>query len=271
MSNSKNSNIKERLDFLLNDSATLSGKIIDLTLLLINFLACFIYIYRSYLGNAIPTWLKTTEVTIMTLFAVEYAIRLWTAPVKRRYIFSFYGLIDLLSILPFLVFFSRNLSFFSALKILRVMRFLRFLENETFFFGKISPLQLQIWRTIFTVVTILYVFAGFILYVESAAAHPRITTFGESFYYCVVTLSTVGYGDFTPVTAAGRTLTVLMIAGGAILLPWQAGKLVRMLIRHDLHKNNITCPRCGLTGHDADAVHCKACGALIYQKYEELQ
>jgi voltage-gated potassium channel len=264
----KNRKIKEKLAFLLNDSATLSGKIIDLSLLFINFCACGLYVYRSYLGDVVPWWIKVSEILIMSLFTVEYGVRIWIAKSRTRYIFSFYGIIDLLSIIPFVVFFIKNLSFFSALKILRVLRFLRFLETETFFFGKISRFQLQVWRTIFSIVIILFVFSGFILAAEAFAAQPEINTFDEAFYYCAITLSTVGYGDFTPVTTLGRALTILMIAGGAILVPWQAGKLVHMLIRGDLNKSSATCPKCGLIGHDADAVHCKACGAVIFQKYE---
>ena len=260
--------IKERLAFLLNDSVTMSGKIIDLILLFINFLACGLYVYRSSLGDTLPWWIRPAEMWIMTLFTVEYTVRIWIAKSRVKYIFSFYGIIDLLSIIPFVVFFIKGLSFFSALKILRVLRFLRFLENETFFFGQISRFQLQVWRTIFSIVTILFVFSGFILAAEAHAVDPLITTFGEAFYYCSITLSTVGYGDFTPVTVAGRVLTIMMIAGGAILVPWQAGKLVHMLIRGDLNKSSVTCPQCGLIGHDTDAVHCKACGAIIYQQFE---
>ena len=264
----KLSKIKDRLIFLLNDSKTFSGKIIDLILLFINFLACGLYVYRSSFGDELPWWIRPAEMWIMTLFTVEYGVRIWIAKSRLKYIFSFYGIIDLLSIMPFVVFFVKGLSFFSALKILRVLRFLRFLENETFFFGQISRFQLQVWRTVFSIVTILFVFSGFILAAEATASAPRITTFGEAFYYCSITLSTVGYGDFTPVTAAGRVLTIMMIAGGAILVPWQAGKLVHMLIRGDLNKTSATCPKCGLIGHDADAVHCKACGAIIYQQFE---
>ena len=121
------STLKQRLDIIINDSATRLGKFIDLSLLLINFFACALYVYRSYLGTEIPSWLRYSEITVIAIFAIEYAVRVWIAPRRSQYIFSFYGLIDLLSILPFVVFFSRGLSFFSALKILRILRFLRFL------------------------------------------------------------------------------------------------------------------------------------------------
>lgn len=260
--------LKDKISFLLTDTKTTSGKVVDLILLLVNLLACIVFVYRSYLGDKNPYWVMAAEVVIFAIFLSEYVVRIWVAKRKRDYIFSVYGIIDFVSIVPFIVFFIKDLAFLGALKILRILRFIRFLETETFFFGKISRFKLQIWRTVFTIFTILFVFSGLILYAESFHANPRISTFGESFYYCVITLSTVGYGDFTPVTGAGRFLTVIMIMGGAIMIPWQAGKLVQMLIRGDYNKKQITCPKCGLKGHDIDAVHCKACGTVIYQEYE---
>ena len=262
------SRVKDKINFLLTDSKTVSGKVIDLILLAVNLTACALYVCRSYYQNAVPEWVILAEFVVFAIFLLEYIIRIWVAKHKRDYIFSIYGIIDLVSIIPFVVFFIKDLRALGALKILRILRFIRFLETETFFFGKISRFQLQVWRTIFTVFTILFVFSGLILSAESLAPKPEINTFGAAFYYCVITLSTVGYGDFTPVTGIGRSLTVLMIFVGAIMVPWQAGKLVQMLIRGEYGKNQVICPKCGLKGHDFDAVHCKACGTVIYQEYD---
>lgn len=270
MSSAGKKTLKERVTLFLKDSKTVPGKITELLLLGINLFACFLFVYRSYVTGDVSLWVNIGELTSLAIFAIEYMLRIWITDKKKKYILSFYGIIDLISILPLFLYFIKAFSFtfISALKILRVLRFIRFLESETFFFGKISPFQLQVARTLFTIFTLLFVFSGLIMISESNVDHARIKTFGEAFYYCVITLSTVGYGDYTPITAAGRTLTVILILGGAILVPWQAGKLVRMLIVGDESKNPVTCPDCGLKGHDFDAVHCKACGALIYQEYE---
>lgn len=262
--------VKDKVSIFLNDTKTLPGKITELALLAINLVSCAIFVLRSYVIKDTPVWLFTAEFITLVIFTLEYILRIWITRKKRSYIFSFYGIIDFVSILPLFLYFTKAFSFtfVSALKIFRVLRFIRFLESESFFFGKISPFQLQVARTVFTIFTILFVFSGFILIAETDVIDSKIKTFGESFYYCVITLSTVGYGDYTPITATGRTLTVIMILGGAILVPWQAGKLVRMLILGDTNKNPTTCPKCGLKGHDFDAVHCKACGSIIYQEYE---
>ncbi len=260
-----NLRIKERVAFCLQDSKSVAGKVVDLILLVFNLIACALFVVNSRYGDELPPALQLFDVIVVTVFSVEYMLRVWVAEKKLKYIFSFYGLVDLVSILPSFITLS-ELRFLSGLKVLRVLRFIRFLETETFFFGKLSELQLQVARTVFTVFTILFVSSGFILYFESTHDAPQIRTFSDAFYFCVVTLSTVGFGDMTPITAGGRWGTVVMILGGAVLVPFQAGKLVRILLA-DRSKNDVVCVECGLIGHDKDASHCKSCGAIVYQEY----
>ncbi|MDS0259118.1 potassium channel family protein [Haloarcula sp. S1CR25-12] len=101
------------------------------------------------------------------------------------------------------------------------------------------------------------------------AANPGVANFGDAFYYVVVTVSTVGFGDIIPVTAAGRWVTVAAILTGIIVIPWQAGKIVKEWRSRE--KVAVTCPNCGLSHHDADASHCKACGHVIYQEFDSRQ
>jgi voltage-gated potassium channel len=112
---------------------------------------------------------------------------------------------------------------------------------------------------------VLFVSAG-LFYTAEARANPNVEHFGDAFYYVVVTLSTVGFGDIVPVTRLGRWVTVTSILAAIIVIPWQASKIVRAWTSDD--KVPTTCPDCGLTGHDPDASHCKACGHIIYQEYE---
>jgi voltage-gated potassium channel len=239
---------------------------VDLALLAVNIFACALYVAGTYTETQhLP--LVAADAVVAMIFFTEYTLRIYSADKKLKYIFSFYGLIDLLSILPSIAT-AEGLVFLRVLKVLRILRFLRFLENETFFFGKISKFRLQVCRAVFSVFTILFVFAGLIYYSESPASNSTIRTFGESFYFTVTTLSTVGFGDFTPITRMGMFFTTLMIMVGAIIIPWQVGKLIRMLVLADTGKKTVTCPQCGLTGHDPDASHCKACGHVIFQKYD---
>jgi voltage-gated potassium channel len=260
--------IKSRTALYLNDSQTRTGKIVEIILLGFNLAACFLYVASTY-ENRMPGWLIFLDVIVAVEFIIEYLLRIWTAEKKCRYLFSFYGIIDLVTILPSLVLLPELgfLRILKVLKVLRILRFLRFFENRSFFFGTITPIQLQACRTIFTIFILLFSSSGFILFAESFNVSPQIQTFGEAFYFCVITLSTVGFGDFIPVTPWGRAVTTIMIMFGAILIPWQAGKLIRMLSRES-GKIPSVCQQCGLKGHDPDASHCRACGAVIFQEYE---
>jgi len=261
---------KEKISYYLNSNEATAGKIVDLSLIVVNILACGLIVIESYHREQNwPLWVKIAEYTVIIIFLLEYVLRIISAEKKLKYIFSFYGLIDLFSILPSIVTIE-GFNFLRALKVLRILRFLRLLEDNTFFFGNISRCKLQAVKTVFTVFTILFVSSGFIYFAESTSNNPdvMIHTFGDAFYYVVTTLSTVGFGDYVAITGLGKAFTVIMILSGAILIPWQAGKLVRMLIIDDASKNDITCSKCGLVGHDHDASHCKACGNVIFQKYD---
>jgi len=82
----------------------------------------------------------------------------------------------------------------------------------------------------------------------------------------VIALTTVGFGDIVPATRLGRWVTVGGVLAAIVLVPWQAGKIVPAWTRG--RRVDVTCPACGLTGHDADASHCKACGHISYREYE---
>lgn len=262
---------QEKIAYYLDSNESAAGKLVDLCLILINILACGLIVIESMYSTfaSWSIWLKIAEFTVVGLFLIEYVLRIITAKNKLKYIFSIYGLIDLFSILPSIITIE-GLNFLRALKVLRILRFVRMLEDNTFFFGNISRFQLQAVKTIFTVFTILFVSSGFIYVAESTSNNTAVMihNFPEAFYFVVTTLSTVGFGDYVPVTVLGKTFTVIMILSGAILIPWQAGKMVRMLILNEASKKDVTCPKCGLVGHDLDASHCKACGNVIFQKYE---
>jgi len=262
---------QEKITYYLDSNESVAGRIVDLCLVLGNFLACGLIVIQSLYGSVghWPGWVKLAELTIILLFSAEYVLRIISAKSKLRYIFSIYGLIDLLSILPSIITIE-GFNFLRALKVLRILRFVRLLETTDFFFGHISRFQLQAVKTIFTVFTILFVSSGFIYFAESASNSPgvMIHNFPEASYFVITTLSTVGFGDYVATTTLGKFFTAVMILSGAILIPWQAGKLIRMLILDETSKNEVTCPQCGLVGHDLDASHCKACGNVIYQKYD---
>jgi voltage-gated potassium channel len=94
--------------------------------------------------------------------------------------------------------------------------------------------------------------------VEHPVNPDQFSTFLDAIYFSVATMTTVGFGDITPISEVGRLLTVLMILTGIALIPWQLGDLIKQLVKTS-KQIEIRCD-CGLAAHDADARYCKACG-----------
>jgi voltage-gated potassium channel len=259
--------------FYLLDHRTALGKAIDVALLGLNLVFVGIFVAETY---PLEAWLGDVlwelEVAIAAVFLVEYVLRLYGAKDRIAEALNGYTVVDLLAILPTLVVlvFSTpavavNVGFLRALRVIRVLRFYRFTRDAEFFFGTVTDNTLRALKLLLTVLVVFFVSAG-LFYTVEHAVNPDVDTFGDAFYYTVVTLSTVGFGDILPVTQAGRAVTVASILAGFIVLPWQASKIVREWAGRD--KVEVTCPECGLGYHDRDASHCKACGHVIYQEFD---
>jgi voltage-gated potassium channel len=181
-----------------------------------------------------------------------------------------YSVADLLAILPSLLVVvlpavaAVELAFLRVVRVIRVLRFYRFTRDAEFFFGTISEEALRAVKLLLTVLVLLFLSAGGFYSVEHGV-NPAVSNFGDAFYYTVVTLSTVGFGDVLPVTQAGRWVTVVSILAAIVLIPRQASRIVR---EWTTEKVDVTCPQCGLSYHDPDASHCKACGHVIYQEQD---
>ncbi|MBU2560228.1 ion transporter [archaeon] len=255
---------KERISFYIEDLETLPGKLFDFGVMAIIFLACGVYVVSTYsYGQTITALIHYLELFIGTVFLLEYLLRMWVAKNRARHALRLYSIIDLLAIMPLFVFFA-DTQFLWFLRVLRVFKLLRYFELRYFFLGKTNEARLIVARIIFTISTIVFVFAGLILTVERGK-NPGLSTFMDAVYFIVVTLTTVGFGDIVPVTQAGRAIIMLMIASGIIFIPWQVGILVRRLIATQ-GKVNAVCRECGLAHHEPDASHCKHCGTPIFQE-----
>ena len=267
------SDLRDTVEFYLLDHRTPLGKAIDVGLLGLNLVFVAIVVVETYdISTATRNLLWTLEVGVAAVFLVEYVLRLYGAPNRVAEFFSPYTMVDLVAILPtFLVLllpgsvFVLNLGFLRVLRVVRVLRFYRFTRDAEFFFGTVSDNALRATKLLMTVLVVFFVTSGMFYSVEHRA-NPGVANFGDAFYYTVVTISTVGFGDILPVTPAGRWVTIGSILGAIIVIPWYASKIVREWAGGQ--KVPTTCPNCGLTGHDPDASHCKACGHVIYQEYE---
>ena len=265
---------REIVRFYLLDHRTPLGRTIDVGLLALNLVFVGVFVAETYPAvDGFRGLLWQLEVGIALVFLVEYALRLYGAEDRLAEALNGYTVIDLIAILPTLAVLlapvslgALNVGFLRVVRVIRVLRFYRFTRDAEFFFGTVSDNSLRAIKLTLTILVLLTVSAGLFYSVEHAA-NPAVRTFGDAFYYTVVTLSTVGFGDVLPVTAAGRWVTIGAIIAAIIIIPRQAGRIVREWASRD--QVDVTCPDCGLSRHDPDASHCKACGHVIYHESDE--
>lgn len=187
-------------------------------------LICFCIETLPDLSDETRYWLYVTEVITVSIFTIEYGLRIFVADNRLKFITSFYGLIDLVAILPFYVATGIDLRTVRVLRIFRVFRIFKFLRYtkaiERF---KVAFRDLKEELILFVIATVLTVFLSSVgIYYFEGEAQPE--TFGSVFHcmwWAVVTLTTVGYGDVYPVTVGGRVFTalVLLIGIGIIAVP----------------------------------------------------
>lgn len=261
------SKIKQRINFYFEDLTTPMGKTFDLLIITFIFLFCAAFVVETYdIPGRVRKIVNLLEIIIIVIFIIEYLLRFWVAKRKLKHFFHIYSLIDLAAILP-IFFAQQHFQVIRVFRVLRIMRLMRFLENRHFFFGSIKHVHLIIFRITYIMVAIVFVSAGLIFYAEHEINPETFRTFSDAIYFSVVTLTTVGFGDITPVSDYGRAITVLIIVSGIVFIPWQ----VRNLIAHfifSINKVSLVCKECGLEYHDRDAIHCKRCGSKIFHKQE---
>jgi voltage-gated potassium channel len=253
---------RQETEFYLKDLETPIGKAINLTLAALVLLSSGIFVAETYnIPDSVRFQLHLVDTAIVIIFAVEYSLRLWSAENKVKYIFSFYSIIDLMVILPFFIGMV-DISFIRLLRWFRILRLIRFIDKKILF-ATISTEDGMIFaRILFTLFAIVFIYSGLIYQVEHPVNPENYGTFLDAFYFSVVTMTTVGFGDVVPISELGRLLTVLMIFTGIALIPWQVGDLIKRVVK-TANQIETVCSNCGLAFHDVDAGFCKRCGTKL--------
>jgi len=249
----------DRIAFLLRDRTTPAGRATNAALYALNTVFVLLYIASTYdLPVAWLAAIRTTEVGLAVVFLGEYGIRIRAADDPWTELTNPYTVLDLLAVVPVLVTQGIGIGFLRGLHTLRIFRFLRLLIDEQQLLGR--RLSIRAVRRLELSVTIFLIFflsTGFIYAVEGGV-NPAISNFGDAFYYTVIAVSTVGFGDIIPVTVAGRWITVLAVLVGFVLIPWQATRLRQSTADED----GDNCPRCGTAVADTDR-YCRRCGRRL--------
>jgi voltage-gated potassium channel len=263
---------REKIHSTIYESATPAGKAFDVSLLFLIVTSILVVMLDSVesLHNSYGTLFLTLEWTYTILFTLEFILRLICIRKPLRFIFSFFGIIDILSVLPtYLGLFyagAQTLLVVRGLRLLRVFRIfkLRHYVNEMQFLlqaikgsiRKISIFMLMVFTTVIVLGSVMYL-------VERGK--NGFTSIPDSIYWAIVTITTVGYGDISPVTPLGKFVaSVIMLMGyGIIAVP--TGIITTEMAIAARSKNHSTeaCPRCGREGHEEDAAYCKYCGAKL--------
>jgi voltage-gated potassium channel len=213
--------------------------------------------------------LRILEWVFTILFTIEFTVRLAVVRAKRRYLFSFFGIVDLLSILPtYLEFFFAGSGHFIIIRILRLLRMFRILKmaqhvgDAYILINALKASRPKIAVFIFSLISIVCI-QGTLMYVlETNVEGSHFTSIPQSIYWAIVTITTVGYGDITPVTIAGKVLASIIMITGFAIIAVPTGIVTSELNRElkEVKLDTRVCKGCGHAGHDPRALHCKMCG-----------
>lgn len=252
------------------ESETPAGRIFDVTLIGLILLSVAAVILESVRGirDVLGPELYIAEWFFTFLFTLEYILRLLAVRRPFRYALSFYGLVDLIAVLPtYLSLFVPGTQYFLAIRILRLLRIFRILKlSEYISESRIITTALKASRKkifVFLVAVLsIVVVVGSMMYVVEGEENG-FTDIPTSVYWAIVTLTTVGYGDISPQTPLGKFLASLVMILGYGIIAVPTGIVTAELTRAGKPASTQVCPECHSEPHDIDALHCKYCGAKL--------
>ena len=264
---------RAKLHEVIFEADTLEGKLFDVVLLwaiLLSVVAVMLESVSSFEAQW-GFYLRTFEWIVTILFTIEYALRIICITKPSRYIFSFFGIIDLLAVIPtYLALFVSQAQYFLLIRVFRLLRIFRILKLARYLSEAqllMSALRASKAKVIVFLGAVfsLVVMIGAVMYlIEGPAA--GYTSIPKSMYWAIVTLTTVGYGDITPTTPLGQALSacVMVLGYGIIAVPTGIVSAELSKAHMSTFKEHLisaqACRSCGRSGHTTDAKFCKYCG-----------
>lgn len=263
--------LKQRLYDVIFGTDTRSGQYFDL--LLIVAILCSVVVLL--IDTVAPVHIRfgsslaILEWAFTVLFTVEFVARLYCSPNRRAYLFSFYGIVDLLAILPtYLSLFVPGaqqlliIRLLRVLRIFRVLKLLRYLADANLLLRTLRAAKRKIIIFAFSVITIIVIFGSLMYLIEGPDS--GFTSLPKSIYWAIVTITTVGYGDITPQSPLGQFVAALAMFTSYAIIAIPTGIFSAELIQESQRsRRSVLCSHCERGGHDQDAVYCKYCSVEL--------
>ncbi|KAA3663101.1 MAG: ion transporter [Calditrichaeota bacterium] len=261
---------RARLHEVIFEADTRSGKRFDVVLIIFILLSVAVVMLDSvqaFLAYAL--WFRIIEWFLTIAFTVEYILRLLAVRKPLAYARSFFGIIDLLAILPtYISLFlpgTHYLLIIRSLRVLRVFRVLKlvkYLKEANMLLLALRASRRKITVFLFSVLSLVLVLGSIMYIIEGEES--GFTSIPRSVYWAIVTLTTVGYGDIAPSTAIGQSLAAFIMILGYCIIAVPTG-IVSVELTRTMGERASTqvCPKCGAKGHDYDAVYCKYCSTKL--------
>lgn len=271
--NSSNDSFRKHLYEIIFEADTPAGKAFDIALLILISASVLVVMLESIASIHLRfgELLSYLEWGFTILFTIEYLLRLYSTKNPWGYAKSFFGVIDLLAILPtYLSLFTlgyQQLIIIRALRLIRIFRIFKlghFLQESSVILNSLRASRAKI--TVFlSFVLLLVMIIGSVMYVVEGGANSNFSSIPKAIYWAIVTLTTVGYGDITPVTALGQFLSAAVMILGYAIIAVPTGIVSAEMVFQAQKKQPTTqvCPHCVREGHDVDAVYCKYCGGFL--------
>jgi voltage-gated potassium channel len=274
MSNHHRHPLKTKLYVIIFHADTFAGKLFDVFLLVAILLSVLTVILETIpsLNEQYYTLFRTAEWIYTAMFTIEFLLRLWVSPRPKAYLFSFFGVVDLVSILPtYLSLFISGTQYFLVVRVLRLLRIARIFKLTHFLKeGRVLSTALKaslpkILVFIGTVLTLVIIIGSVIYVVEGG--ENGFTSIPKGIYWAIVTLTTVGYGDIAPQTPLGQFLAaVVMLMGyGIIAIPTGivTVEIANVNRLPEPPPNALFCSHCLKKNHETGAKFCNACGTPL--------
>ncbi|QNF35445.1 ion transporter [Adhaeribacter swui] len=268
MNKAKRISLRQKLYTIVFEAETKAGRTFDIILLFLILFSVFIICLETVpsINHHFRSYFKILEWVFTILFSLEYLLRIYSSPRPFRYLFSFFGIVDFLAILP--TYLSLILGGYQYLLVIRILRLLRAARifkltrfiNEGQVLTRALRASLPKISVFLGVVLMVVVIVGSIMYIVEGSKNG-FTSIPKSIYWAIVTLTTVGYGDIAPATTFGQILaSFLMIMGYGIIAVPTGIVSVELANSEKQTFNTRICPHCHKEGHAKDANFCSNCG-----------